>query len=66
MDDEIIDLQSRLAFQEMHIEALTKTINQQQNAIQQLQKQMQLMYQRLNSLHEQMDFNSIDSPPPHY
>ncbi len=66
MDAEIIDLQSRVAFQESHIDALNLTVNQHQQIIRQLKNQVEILQQRLDHVSEQMNFDIQNSLPPHY
>lgn len=65
-EQKIIDLETRLAFQEAHIDALNLTISKQQQAIDGLQQQLQLLQKQLYRMDEQMGFENQNLPPPHY
>ena len=64
--NKIIDLETRLAFQEAHIDALNLTVSRQQQAIDGLQQQLQIVQKQLYHMDEQMGFESQNLPPPHY
>lgn len=67
-EEEIEDLQSRLAFQEDAIDHLNKTVAQQSEKIDQLQQQLQIVYGSIKVLAEQQGTEGISGIeiPPHY
>ncbi len=67
MSEEIEDLQARLAFQEDLINGLNIQVANQEQAMQMMQKQMQILYKKFSSLSEHLgDSDEGDEPPPHY
>lgn len=67
MNNDIIDLQIRLAHQENHIQELDKAIYQQQQEIDTLLKRIALLEKHLRTLTESNILSpGDDKPPPHY
>jgi SlyX protein len=69
LHDDLIELQTRLAFQEDTINQLNQVITNQDAAILQLQQQMRLLARRLDelALEQQMGGgDQVDERPPHY
>ncbi len=67
MDDRIIELESRQAFQEESIQSLEKMIRQQQQIIDRLQLDVEELHQRLKSAAiSPLDGTAVEPPPPHY
>lgn len=70
LNDDLIELQTRLAFQEDTINQLNAVITQQDAAILQLQHQMRLLARRIDELAvEQRTAGGdvvADERPPHY
>ena len=66
MKNKIIDLETRLAYQEAHIDALNFTVSKQQQSINQLQQQLQLLQKQLHQMDEQLGFDNQPQLPPHY
>lgn len=69
-NEELIELQTRLAFQEDTINQLNQVITQQDAAILQLQQQMRLLARKLDELvlEQQAGGGEVvaDERPPHY
>lgn len=68
-NDELIELQTRLAFQEDTINQLNQVITQQDAAILQLQQQMRLLAHRIDELALEQQISGGETPderPPHY
>lgn len=68
--DEIRDLQVKVAFQDDLVESLNQMVASQQRTILDLQQQMQVLYQRVES-YQNGDtgvehFNPLTEIPPHY
>ena len=67
MDDEIVELQSRLAFQEQTILELSDVLARQQTEIDRLKSDLERVQQQFREL---LDFQSQlpgeEPPPPHY
>lgn len=67
--DELIELQTRLAFQEDTINQLNQVITNQDAAILQLQQQVRLLARRIDELaleQQPGDGEVTDGRPPHY
>ncbi|RYZ95910.1 MAG: SlyX family protein [Moraxellaceae bacterium] len=67
--EELIELQTRLSYQEDTISQLNDVITKQDADITALQKQMRLLAQRLEEViagQGYVDGESIDERPPHY
>jgi SlyX protein len=69
LQDDLIELQTRLAFQEDTINQSNQVITNQDAAILQLQQQMRLLARRIDELALEQQMNTGDLPderPPHY
>lgn len=67
MENEIIDLQSKLAFQEETISELNEVITDQQNQLDQLREEIRLLNLRIASVAEAANTSEEkEPPPPHY
>ncbi|MEW8027700.1 MAG: SlyX family protein [Candidatus Thiodiazotropha sp.] len=67
MDDRIIDLESRMAFQEQAIHTLSETLIEQQRTIDSLNRTVEELRQRLQALDPSpLQPDEIEQPPPHY
>lgn len=69
INDELIDLQTRLAYQEDTIAQLNLVVTKQDGEIIQLQKQIVLLAKRLDELlyvQEQGGSDLVNERPPHY
>jgi len=69
LNDDLIELQTRLAFQEDTINQLNQVITQQDAAILQLQQQMRLLARRIDELALEQQASAGETPderPPHY
>ena len=67
--DELIELQTRLAYQEDTIQQLNNVITQQDATILQLQQQMRLLAKRVDEISFTQEGSSDDATndrPPHY
>ena len=66
-ENKIIDLETRLAFQEETINELNEVITDQQHQLDQLREEINLLNLRVVSLAEtNVDSNEKEPPPPHY
>ncbi len=65
LEAQIAELEMRQAFQDDTIQALNDVIVEQQMALTRIQKQLELLAQRQNYMHNQFDETPND-PPPHY
>ncbi len=67
--DQVIELQTRLAFQEDTLQQLNQVIAEQDSDMRALQVQFQALLKRLDDLSyafEQRQINPVDERPPHY
>lgn len=66
LEDRVMELESRLAFQDDTIQALNDVLVTQQRALDRLQQQMAAMLKRQEELGSQFEIFGEDAPPPHY
>ncbi len=68
IEEKIIEIETKMAFQEETIEQLNTVIINQQNAIDKLQRQLVQLNSKIEeeSQHWQSDQNPADETPPHY
>ena len=67
MENRVIELESKLAFQEQTINELNQVITDQQNQIDQIQEQLRLLNLRLQAVAEASGVSEEkEPPPPHY
>lgn len=67
MENKIIDLQSKLAFQDETINELNEVITDQQNQLDQLREEIRLLGLRIASVAESSSTSEEkEPPPPHY
>jgi SlyX protein len=67
MNDRIIDLESRVAFQEEAIHTLSESLIEQQRTIDSLSSTVEALRQRLRALEPSpLQPGETDPPPPHY
>lgn len=67
MENKIIDLQSKLAFQDETIHELNEVITDQQNQLDQLREDIRLLNLRMASVAEASNVTEEkEPPPPHY
>jgi len=63
----LIDIETKLAYQEDLIQELNKTVHSQQLKLDQLEQALRSLSLRYNSLAEQDDSEyPVDEKPPHY
>ena len=67
MENKIIDLQSKLAFQDETINELNEVITDQQNQLDQLREEIRLLGLRIASVAQSSTgTEEKEPPPPHY
>ena len=66
MDDRIVELETRLAFQEEHLEVLSQTVGRQQRVIDDLRRDLDELHQRLKAIATVPMKRHGQEPPPHY
>jgi len=67
MENRIIDLESKLAFQDETINELNEVITDQQNQLDELREEIRLLNLRIVSVAESANVSEEkEPPPPHY
>lgn len=66
LDERVMDLESRLAFQDDTIQLLNDVLVKQQNTVDRLQAQMAVLLKRQEEMGGQFESFEEEAPPPHY
>ena len=67
MENKIIDLETKLAFQDQTINELNEVITDQQNQLDQLREEIRMLGLRLESVAQSStNPDEKEPPPPHY
>ncbi len=67
MDDRLVDLETRIAFQEESIQVLSQSLVHQQQIIGSLQREVDELRQRLQAMSTSpLQGDDEEPPPPHY
>ena len=67
MNDEIIDLQTKLSFQDGLLEELNQVVIDQQKQISRIELALETMKIQINTMQStQAEGEPIEPPPPHY
>lgn len=67
MNDDIIDLQTRVAFQDGLLEELNQVLTNQQQQISRLENTMGVMRSQIETMQSsQPEGDVVEPPPPHY
>ena len=66
LEARVMDLESRVAFQDDTIQALNDVLVAQQNAVDRLQMQMAALLKRQEEMGGQFETSEEEAPPPHY
>jgi len=67
MNDDIIDLQTRVAFQDGLLEELNQVLTSQQQQITRLEMTMGVMKTQIETMQStQSEGEQVEPPPPHY
>ena len=67
MEDRLIELETKLAFQETTLHELNDIVTAQQEKIDILQEAMQQLHERMKAMSEETVRDPADEPPPpHY
>jgi len=66
MNKELIELETKIAFQEDLIQALNRTVAGQQQELVELRRDMQELQTQLRALAPSLSSTITDEPPPHY
>ena len=66
LEERVMDLESRLAFQDDAIEAMNDVLVTQQRVVERLQLQMAALLKRQEEMGGQFETSEEEAPPPHY
>lgn len=66
LDDRVMELESRQAFQDDTIQALNDVLVAQQRALERLQLQIAALVKRQEEVGSQFETVEEEAPPPHY
>jgi SlyX protein len=66
MNDKIVDLESRLAYQEHTLDTLNKVVIEQQKEIAQLNHFIRILKDKIKDVEENGGANQANERPPHY
>jgi SlyX protein len=66
LDERVMELESRLAFQDDTIQALNDVLVIQRREVDYLKQQMAAMLKRQEEIGNQFETFEQDAPPPHY
>lgn len=66
LEDRVMELETRLAFQDDTLAALSDELALQQRAVERLQLQMAALLKRQEEMLGQFEIATQDAPPPHY
>lgn len=66
LEERVMDLESRLAFQDDTIQALNDVLVAQQRSVERLQLQMAALLKRQEEMGGQFETSEEEAPPPHY
>lgn len=66
LEDRVMELESRLAFQDDTIQALNDILIAQQRSMERLQLQMAALIKRQEEMGGQFEAFEEEAPPPHY
>lgn len=66
LEQRIIDLEARLAFQDDTIQTLNDELVEQQRTVERLQAQLALLARRQEDMQSRIEGEGDEAPPPHY
>jgi SlyX protein len=66
LEERVMELESRLAFQDDTIQALNDVLVAQQRSLERMQLQMAALIKRQEEMGGQFEAFEEDAPPPHY
>lgn len=66
MQNQIVELETKLAFQEDMIQALNRTVGQQQQELLELKRDVEELQTQLRAMAPSLAPGITDEPPPHY
>ncbi len=66
LESRVMDLETRLAFQDDTIQTLNDVLVEQQRIMERLQLQLRALAKRQEGMQVPMDAGEDEAPPPHY
>ena len=66
LESRVVELETRLAFQDDTIQALNDVLVEQSRMIERLQQQLAILAKRQEELQGSVGVMESDAPPPHY
>ncbi|WP_313485602.1 MULTISPECIES: SlyX family protein [Stutzerimonas stutzeri subgroup] len=66
LESRVMDLETRLAFQDDTIQTLNDVLVEQQRIMERLQLQLRALAKRQEEMQAPMDAGEDEAPPPHY
>ncbi len=66
LESRVMDLETRLAFQDDTIQTLNDVLVEQQRIMERLQLQLRALAKRQEEMQVPMDVGEDEAPPPHY
>ncbi|MFD2643096.1 SlyX family protein [Pseudomonas japonica] len=66
LEDRVMELESRLAFQDDTLTALNDVLVEQQRVVERLKQQMAALLKRYEEVMGQYEASEDEAPPPHY
>ncbi|WP_404440711.1 SlyX family protein [Stutzerimonas chloritidismutans] len=66
LEQRIVDLEARLAFQDDTIQTLSDVMFAQAQAVERLQAQLELLARRQEDIQGRLGAEDDEAPPPHY
>jgi len=66
MQNQLVELETKLAFQEDMIQALNRTVAEQQQELLEMKRDIEELQTQLRALAPSLASNVTDEPPPHY
>jgi SlyX protein len=66
IESRVMDLETRLAFQDDTIQALNDVLGEQRRVVERLQLQLQALARRQEEMQGALGVDEDEAPPPHY
>jgi len=66
MQNQLVELETKLAFQEDMIQALNRTVAEQQQELLEMKRDIEELQTQLRALAPSLASGITDEPPPHY
>lgn len=66
MDERLIELETKIAFQEQTVDTLNEVVTAQQQQLDRLERKVEAFRQQVQKLLLSLPEQGADKPPPHY